>query len=124
MQDTESGDCKALPAGQSHLISLPCNSSVAAQRWRPAAYQQELTAGAALQDSRLESAANPGMCVMLQNTTSGGLQPVVGVCFAADLVSANTNVPSKVRACTKTHIFILQGCVACVGIVASMRMHA
>jgi hypothetical protein len=86
-----------LPAGQKELINLPCNGTVAAQRWRPAAYQRELTPGAVLQDSRLESAVNPGICIMLRSTTKGGLQPVVASCFSTDLVSANANVRSKVH---------------------------
>lgn len=103
LQDTKSGNCKALPAGQKELINLPCSSSVAAQRWRPASYQGELASGAVLQDSRLESATNPGLCVMLQNNIKGGLQPVVGSCYAADLVSSNTNVPSTVRCPSALH---------------------
>ena len=114
MQDTTSGDCKALPPGQSNLITLPCDSAVAAQRWRPAAYQGELAAGAVLQDSRLESASNPGTCVMLQNTTTGGLQPVVASCFAADLLSASANVPSEVCSCIVPPISILQRCSKCL----------
>lgn len=95
VQDTKAGSCKSLPAGQKDLISLPCNSAVPAQRWRPVAYQADMPAGAVLKDSRLESASNPGMCAMLQATSSGGLQPVVGSCYAADLVSASSNVPSR-----------------------------
>lgn len=98
LQDTEAGSCKALPAGHKALVSLPCNSNVASQRWRPAAYHSDLSVGATLQDSRMESAVNPGMCVMLQKTPSGGLQPVVGSCYAHDLVYANANVASQVCA--------------------------
>lgn len=89
MQDTVNKNCKALPVGQKDLISLPCNSSVAAQRWRPAAYPGEIEAGEVLDDSRLESAANPGVCVMLQQATDGSLQPVVDSCYTTNDVASS-----------------------------------
>lgn len=97
MQDTATGQCKALPPGARVLQSGPCDSSVAAQRWRPATGYESAPAGESWLDSRLESAVNPGMCAMLQAAANGSLEAVVGSCYAPDMVSPALSLPTKVR---------------------------
>lgn len=80
------------PGGVAATEAL-CNAKQPAQRWRRADPR------ATWADSRMESALNPGMCIMLQENGTRGSAAVVASCSSPDKLAAAVSAPAQVCPC-------------------------
>eukprot|EP00892_Ulva_mutabilis_P003580 jgi/Ulvmu1/1594/UM111_0022.1 len=74
--------CLMLEPGGTEASEALCNAKQPAQRWRRA------DPAASWADSRLESALNPGTCLMLQPNDTTGVEAVVASCSTPDKLAA------------------------------------
>lgn len=83
--------CLMLETGGTTAEVALCNAMQPSQRWRRAAPQ------ATWKDSRLESALNPGVCLMLQADAAGKVTYTVASCSTPDKLSPAESAPALVR---------------------------
>lgn len=92
--------CLMLETGGTSAEVALCNAMQPSQRWRRAAPQ------ATWQDSRLESALNPGVCLTLQADAAGNVTYIVASCSTPDKVSPLQGAPAVVcNPSTRNHMY-------------------